>query len=187
MVRKPIRKPQQISLFEQEQPLQELQELRAKIAEHQKLYYEEDSPVISDSEYDELYRELVTLEEMYPELADADSSPTKRVGGAPNVKFSKVTHEVPMLSLENALNKEELADFFSRMSSSLHKNQPDKVFEHFMAEMKIDGLAVSLTYQDGKLIRGATRGDGKIGEDVTENLRTIRQIPLILSQPVPLQ
>ena len=179
----PNRKLEQKSLFPQEQPLQELHELRAKVAEHQRLYYEEDSPVISDREYDELYRELKTLEEMYPELTDRDSdSLTKRVGGAPNVKFSKVTHETPMLSLENALNKEELAGFFTRIRSFINKNQPDSGFEqdyllHYMAEMKIDGLAVSLFYEDGKLVRGATRGDGKTGEDVTENIRTISSIP----------
>ncbi|MCL1940738.1 MAG: NAD-dependent DNA ligase LigA, partial [Synergistaceae bacterium] len=177
---------------------QRLTELREILAEHQRLYYEEDSPVISDSEYDELYRELKTLEEMYPAAgAGAEKiSPTARVGGAPSAKFSKVTHEVPMLSLDNALNKGELTDFFSRARSSLQKysaeNNADKIINGlngnspaYMAEMKIDGLAVSLFYQNGALVRGATRGDGRVGEDVTENIRTIGTIPQVLKGNFP--
>jgi len=178
--------------LEQQQRLLKLREILGK---HQRLYYEEDSPVISDSEYDELYRELKTLEEMYPECVD-ENSPTARVGGTPNVKFSKVTHVVPMLSLENALNKGELLDFFSRASSFLRKNQFDKSMEQmennienaplpYMAEMKIDGLAVSLFYQHGKLVRGATRGNGKVGEDVTDNIRAIGSIPQVLKGNFP--
>ena len=177
---------------------QRLQELQEIIAMHQKLYYEEDSPVISDSEYDELYRELKILEEMYPELAD-NNSPTKSVGGAPNAKFSKVTHGTPMLSLENASHPRELADFFSRVRSTILKIYPDKNNSDipviiggvqdtalpYMAEMKIDGVAVSLFYQRGKLVRGATRGDGKTGEDVTENIKVIASVPQTLNGSFP--
>ena len=173
-----------------------LLELREILAKHQRLYYDEDSPVISDSEYDELYRELKMLEETYPECVD-ENSPTASVGGVPNAKFSKVKHEVPMLSLENALNKGELSDFFTRVSSSLRKNQSDMCAEQtegnvenahlpYMAEMKIDGLAVSLFYRQGKLVRGATRGDGKTGEDVTENIKTIGTIPQVLKGNFPI-
>ena len=177
---------------------QRLQELQEIIAKHQKLYYEDDSPIIPDSEYDELFRELKTLEEMYPELADKNS-PTKSVGGAPNAKFSKITRSAPMLSLDNALNKRELADFFTRVRSTLTKiysakNSPDAplpiggIEDHlvpYIAEMKIDGAAVSLFYQRGKLAIGATRGDGKIGEDVTENIKTIASVPKELNGDFP--
>ena len=196
------KKPQQGLLFPQ--PMQELQEsqkkmqeLRKEISEHQRLYYEEDSPVISDSEYDELFRELKILEEMYPELTD-NNSPTKSVGGAPNAKFSKVTHGTPMLSLENALDKSELTDFFSRVRSTLFKinsaGNPDvpnlfsgveDTTSSYMAEMKIDGVAVSLLYRNGKLERGATRGDGKVGEDVTDNIKTIASVPQALNGNCP--
>ena len=175
-------------------PQQRLLKLREEVTKHQKLYYEEDSSVISDSEYDKLYSELKKLEETYPELAD-ENSPTARVGGVPNVKFSKVTHEVPMLSLENALNKGELADYFLRIRSSLRKIRLDKGvaqttdFENasipYVAEIKVDGLAVSLFYRHGKLVRGATRGDGKVGEDVTENIKTIKTVPQTLSGNFP--
>lgn len=174
---------------------QRLKELREILASHQRLYYEEDSSVISDCEYDELLRELKHIEEMHPELAGIDS-PTSRVGGAPNVKFSKVTHESPMLSLENALNKDELADFFSRVRSTIYKmnsteNSADiPILDDggaipYMAEMKIDGLAVSLFYRNGELVRGATRGDGRVGEDVTQNIRTIVTIPYTLKGSCP--
>jgi DNA ligase (NAD+) len=192
-----IKKPEQRSLFE-EQPLHELQELRERLALHQRLYYEEDSPVISDNEYDELYSRLKKLEIMYPELADVNS-PTKRVGGIPSVKFSKVTHGTPMLSLDNALNEGDLVDFFSRVRSSVYKIYSGESSSNipiasgnikdcslpYMAEMKIDGLAVSLFYRHGKLVRGATRGDGKTGEDVTENIKTIAGIPRTLEGNIP--
>ena len=178
----PSAKPVLKETLELQKRIRELQQI---IAEHQRLYYEEDSPVIPDSEYDKLFKELKTLEETYPELTDANS-PTKRVGGAPSVKFSKVTHATPMLSLENALNKGELADFFSRVSSSLLKNHiVNDGNLPYMAEMKMDGLAVSLFYRGGKLVRGATRGDGKVGEDVTENIKTISSIPQALSENFP--
>ncbi|MCL1874911.1 MAG: NAD-dependent DNA ligase LigA [Synergistaceae bacterium] len=173
---------------------QRLKELREIITGHQRLYYEEDSPVIPDSEYDELLRELKSLEEKHPELADTDS-PSLRVGGAPNAKFSKVTHASPMLSLENALNKGELADFFSRVRSSLQKihsaldSADIPILDGdlaYMAEMKIDGLAVSLYYRNGEFVRGATRGDGKVGEDVTENIKTIGTIPQALKGNYPM-
>ena len=188
----PFQNKKQMDLIQQKRLL----ELREILAKHQRLYYEDDSPVISDSEYDELYRELKKLEEMYPEYVD-ENSPTASVGGVPNAKFSKVKHEVPMLSLENALNKGELMDFFARVRSSLRKNQSEILAEQtednvenahlpFMAEMKIDGLAVSLFYRQGKLVRGATRGDGKTGEDVTENIKTIGSIPQVLKGDFPI-
>lgn len=152
--------------------------LREKITYNSKLYYELDAPVISDYEYDAMFRELQDLEAMYPEL-DSPTSPTKRVGGAALDKFEKFTHAVQMGSLTDVFSYEELSDFVSRMNETLGK---DAVFS---VEPKIDGLSVALVYENGKFVRGATRGDGFVGEDVTENLRTVRTIPLELAEPIP--
>ena len=144
-------------------------ELYGELARHARLYYEEDAPEISDAEYDALLRELAGLEDAHPELVRTDS-PTRRVGGATLDAFEKVRHERPMLSLDNVFSPEELASFLGRM--------PREATEQgFTCEMKIDGLAVSLVYEDGVFVRGATRGDGRVGEDVTENLRTVRSLP----------
>jgi len=152
-----------------------ISELYKQLARHGRLYYENDAPAISDAEYDAMLRELEELEEAHPEFAKADS-PTKRVGGAALNKFEKVKHEYPMLSLDNVFDERELRDFGFRIDERLSAVEKGS----FVCEMKIDGLAVSLIYEDGLFVRGSTRGDGKIGEDVTENLRTVKNLPLRL-------
>ncbi len=149
-------------------------ELRNQIEYHDYRYYVLDDPVISDAEYDRLFRELLELEKEHPEFASPDS-PTRRVGGGLQEKFKKVRHHAPMLSLANAFDEDELRAFYKRISTMLQTSDID-----FVTELKIDGLAVALTYEGGVLQRGATRGNGLIGEDVTSNLRTIRTIPLKL-------
>lgn len=143
-------------------------------------YYVLDKPTITDSEYDKLYRELADLEEQYPELVQQDS-PTQRVGGTILPGFEKVEHDVPMLSLDNAFGKEELQAFDRRVKSLV-----DGPF-HYHCELKIDGLAVSLKYIDGKLVQAATRGDGRVGENVTGNVRTIKSVPLKLQEAVSIE
>lgn len=145
---------------------EKISELRKKLDYHSYKYYVEDSPEISDYEYDRLFRELEELEQEHPEYADS-SSPTQRVGGAALEKFEKVKHTVPMGSLTDVFSFDELSEFLSTLKG-----------EACSVEPKIDGLSVSLVYQNGKLVRGATRGDGHIGEDVTQNIRTIKSIPL---------
>jgi DNA ligase (NAD+) len=147
-------------------------DLAAEILRHERLYYVESRPEITDAEFDLLMRELAELEERYPELASSDS-PTKRVGGAPVEGFATVEHRLPMLSLENAYSWEEAETWLSRARRILGADPPG-----FVAELKIDGLSISLSYADGALRRAATRGDGFRGEDVTSNVRTIRSIPL---------
>lgn len=157
---------------------QRARELRKVLAENARLYYEEDSPAISDREYDLLLRELQDIETEHPELITPDS-PTHRVGGKPLAAFEKVTHAEPMMSLDNALDRDELASFYTKMSASLEVSSASVV-----CEPKIDGLAVSLIYEDGLFVSGATRGDGVTGEDVTANLRTIKTLPLALARHV---
>lgn len=152
-------------------------QLRAEIESHNRLYYQQDAPVIADSEYDRLLRELQQLEADYPELATPDS-PTQRVGAAPAEAFSEVRHQVPMLSLDNAFSDDDIEAFDRRIRERLALTG-DRVA--YVAEPKLDGLAVSLTYHEGELQRAATRGDGQVGEDVTANIRTIRMIPLRLT------
>ena len=154
------------------------EELRRTLEYHARLYYVEDAPVISDYEYDKLYYELVHLEEAYPELDDP-ASPTHRVGGKALDKFDKVTHTARMDSLADVFSYDELGDFIHRV----HEILPDAPFS---VEPKIDGLSVSLRYVDGVLTQGATRGDGITGEDVTNNLKTIFDIPLTLPEPLDL-
>ena len=149
-------------------------ELRQQLEDHNYRYYVLDAPVIADAEYDRLLRELIQLETENPELA-SPSSPTQRVGAEPLDGFAKAEHHAPMLSLSNAFDEDELRAFDKRISGMLDVSDLD-----YVTEVKIDGLAVALTYQNGELIRGATRGDGMIGEDVTANLRTVRSIPLRL-------
>jgi len=150
-----------------------VEELRREIREHDYYYYVLDNPRISDREYDALVRELEKLEKQYPELITPDS-PTQRVGGEPLSEFKTVRHPVPLLSLANAFEPAELKDFDRRVRQ-LAGTQVD-----YVVEPKIDGLTVVLTYENGVLVQGATRGDGAVGEDVTENLRTIRMLPLSL-------
>jgi DNA ligase (NAD+) len=171
-----------------------IDELYEQIARHARLYYEEDAPVITDAEYDVLLRELAELERARPDLARPDS-PTRRVGGAALDKFRKVGHEEPMLSLGNVFGPEELRAFLSRLRQGVARAEEGGAGEggpeegeialDLVCEMKIDGLAVSLIYEDGVFARGATRGDGRVGEDVTENLRTIRTLPARLKGSVP--
>ncbi len=151
--------------------------LRSEIDRHNYLYYVLDQPEISDAEYDALFRELQQLESEYPELLTPDS-PTQRVGAAPLEAFGSIEHRVPMLSLQNAFDEGELRAFDSRAKKMLGLDEREPL--SYVAELKIDGLAVSLTYQNGLLISGATRGDGTRGEDITQNLKTIRSIPLRL-------
>ena len=154
--------------------------LRREIEYHNFRYYSQDNPAISDAEYDKLFRELLDLEREYPELASPDS-PSQRVGAEPQEKFRKVEHRGPMLSLANAFSEEEIRAFHKRIANLLGIDDID-----FMTELKIDGLAVAITYEDGKLVRGATRGNGLVGEDITPNLKTIRAIPLNLrGKPIP--
>jgi len=149
-------------------------ELRQKLEYHNYLYYVKDEPEISDAEYDRMFRELLELEKAHPELASPDS-PTQRVGGEALERFAKIQHHAPMLSLANAFSEDELRSFNRRVSGGLER---DGVA--YVTELKIDGLAMALTYQHGRFVRGATRGNGLVGEDVSANLKTIKQIPLRL-------
>ncbi len=158
--------------------MERIQKLRALINYHAKRYYVEDSPEISDFEYDKLYAELLSLEGAHPELDDP-SSPTHRVGGAALDKFQKITHSVPLNSLSDVFSFEELEEFLNRVAAPL----PNAAYS---VEPKIDGLSVALRYENGVFVSGATRGDGLVGEDVTANLRTIYSIPLTLTEPLTL-
>ena len=150
-------------------------ELRGTINDHNYNYYVLDNPIISDIEYDTLLRELDTLETKRPDLITTDS-PTQRVGAAPLATFTSVEHSIPMLSLENAMNSDELIAYYDRTKKGLGEIGDIQ----FVAEPKLDGIGVELIYQDGSLIRGLTRGDGTMGEDITQNIKTIRSIPLAL-------
>jgi DNA ligase (NAD+) len=158
---------------------QRIEKLRELINHHNYRYYVLDSPEISDAEYDQLMRELIRLEEQYPQFITPDS-PTQRVGAAPVEEFGVVEHREPLLSLANAFSFEELAAWHDRTKRLLAGQHFDLV-----CELKMDGLAVALTYVDGMLTTGATRGDGYRGEDITQNLRTIKSIPLSVSKDVP--
>ena len=153
------------------------EELRRLIRHHNDRYYRDDAPEIPDAEYDQLFRELQRLEEEHPGLADPDS-PTQRVGAEPVEAFGTVVRTVPMLSLQNAFGEEELREFDARVRRFLRGKGAEPETLGYVAEVKIDGLAVELSYEDGVLAQGATRGDGVRGEDVTANLRTIPDIPL---------
>jgi DNA ligase (NAD+) len=161
-------------------PKQRIEELRRLIEHHNYLYHVLDGPEISDEEYDRLFRELVELEAKHPGFADPNS-PTQKVGAAPLEEFGQYRHIEPMLSLGNAFTREELYEFDARVKRQLDL-PPDAAIEYH-AEPKMDGLAVSLTYRAGVLEVGATRGDGTVGENITQNLRTIRSIPLRLLRP----
>jgi DNA ligase (NAD+) len=151
------------------------EELREQLRRHDYLYYVRDQPEVSDAEYDELMNELKGLEAQFPELVTPDS-PTQRVAGTPSELFAPAQHLTPMLSLDNSFSREELAAWGKRLERAVGTDVD------FVCELKIDGIAVSLVYQDGVLVRGATRGDGRVGEDITTNLRTVRQIPGRLSR-----
>ncbi len=160
-----------------EQIKRKIEELRATVTYHSNLYYNQDAPEIPDYEYDKLLRELVILEEEYPQFKTPDS-PTVRVGGSASNLFNKVTHTVKMESLQDAFSFEELYDFDRKVREVIENPV-------YSVEPKIDGLSVSLEYRDGVFVRGSTRGDGEVGEDVTANLDTITSIPKRLKKPVP--
>ncbi|MEH6356356.1 MAG: NAD-dependent DNA ligase LigA [Marinobacter sp.] len=161
-------------------------QLRTTITDHNHHYYVLDDPQVPDAEYDRLFRELQAIEAEYPELATA-TSPTQRVGSAVETSFAEVTHRIPMLSLDNAFSADELRDFDRRVNERLNRERtasddsPEDGGEiEYVCEPKLDGLAVSLHYQNGELVRAATRGDGYTGEDITANIRTIASVPLTL-------
>jgi len=167
--------------------------LRNEIEYHNNLYYNEDKPLISDMEYDALMRELKQFEQEYPELLkneeNGESSPTEKIGGTASEKFSKVRHRVPMLSLSNTYNISEIEDFDKRIKKIiLSENVKDHSKElEYILELKLDGLSISLIYENGVLIQAVTRGDGQVGEDVTENIMEIRTIPKKLKKNVSLE
>jgi DNA ligase (NAD+) len=156
-------------------------ELADEIRRHERLYYVEDRPEITDAQFDALMRELIALEEKHPDLARPDS-PARRVGGVPVEGFAAVAHARPMLSLENAYSFEEAEAWRARVRRALGEEPPG-----YVVELKIDGLSISLRYEGGVLVRGATRGDGFRGDDVTDNVRTIRSIPLSIPETTPLE
>ncbi|MBD5069734.1 MAG: NAD-dependent DNA ligase LigA [Lactobacillus sp.] len=160
--------------------LEEVQAIRTELNKWSHEYYVLDRPTVEDHVYDEKYRRLVELEKQYPELVTADS-PTKRVGGQILSGFEKVEHEIPMLSLGDVFSKEELADFKEKLEESVGEELV------YNCELKIDGLAISLVYEKGIFVKGSTRGNGTIGEDITENLKTIKAIPLRLSEPIDVE
>ena len=154
------------------------QELVAELAAHDRRYYLDNAPAISDQDYDRLYHELKAIEAAHPDWV-VPESPTQRVAPAPVSAFPKIVREVPMLSLDNTYNPEELQAFLDRVRRGLHDETPA-----FVVEPKIDGISIELTYQQGRFVLGATRGDGRIGEEITSNLRTIRSLPRTLAKPV---
>ncbi|MDQ4127807.1 MAG: NAD-dependent DNA ligase LigA, partial [Actinomycetota bacterium] len=157
-----------------------IEALRERVRYHNRRYHVEDAPEISDAEYDALYKELEALEGEHPELVTPDS-PTQRVGGEPIEGFGEVRHAIPMLSLANARKLEELREWDARVRRLLGDDESPR----YVTERKIDGLAVSLRYENGRFVRGATRGNGTVGEDVTTNLGTVRSIPERLDDGPP--
>ncbi|MBI3796062.1 MAG: NAD-dependent DNA ligase LigA [Deltaproteobacteria bacterium] len=162
----------------------EVERLRQELTQHNYRYYVLDDPLISDAEYDRLFRRLAELENQYPGLRDP-LSPTQRVGAPPLTQFASVRHSLPMLSLGNVVSREEMQEFHERSQRFLKNTQPIE----YVAEAKIDGVAVELVYEQGKFVLGSTRGDGVTGEDITQNLRTVRSVPFLLgrhgSHPIP--
>src|SRR5689334_6977843 len=154
--------------------------LRAEIARHNHAYYVLDNPTIPDAEYDRLFRELQALEQAHPELITSDS-PTQRVGGAPLPQFEQVRHSAPMLSINNGFRDEDIVNFDRRVREGLKS----EVEVEYNCELKFDGLAINLRYENGLLVQAATRGDGTTGENVTANIRTVRAIPLRLQMDNP--
>jgi DNA ligase (NAD+) len=166
----------------EEEAAAELARLAKEIAHHDRLYHQKDAPEISDAEYDSLRRRNAAIEARFPHLIREDS-PANRVGGTPEAGFTKVRHRVPMLSLDNAMNEEEFGEFCARARRFV--GLPPDATLAFVAEPKIDGLSINLTYENGRFVRGATRGDGAEGEDVTANLRTMDSVPSRLKGRVP--
>ncbi len=167
--------------MEKEQALEKIKNLQKTLNEYAYFYYVKDQPKISDSQYDKLYQELVQLETQYPESITPDS-PTQRVGGVILDGFEKAVHEVPLYSLNDAFSQGELEAFDARVAKALgHHNYS------YECELKIDGLSISLRYENGRFVRGATRGDGSVGENITENLKTVRSIPMTLPEPISIE
>src|ERR1051325_10853492 len=165
--------------MERKEAAQRVDELREQIRKHDRLYYQDAAPVISDREYDRLYKELVDLETQFPDLLTRDS-PTQRVGGKPLRAFVQIQHRAPMLSLDNTYSEDEVANFYKRMIRLL----PDEKIP-VVIEPKVDGVAVSVMYEKGRLKYAATRGDGVVGDDITQNIKTIRSVPHQLRGDVP--
>ena len=165
--------------LDEKQANKRLAQLRRDIGEHNRRYYEEAAPTISDREYDTLYRELRDLEKQFPKLATPDS-PTQQIGDKPLKAFGQITHRVPMLSLDNTYSEEEVTDFYRRLERLLPNKKIPAVIEP-----KVDGVAVSLLYENGRLRYAATRGDGTVGDDITQNILTIRSVPRQLKGNVP--
>src|SRR5438067_9935607 len=153
------------------QAAKRLEQLRDEVRKHDRLYYEQATPIISDREYDRLYRELVDLEAQFPDLLTPDS-PTQRVGGKPLEAFVQIQHLTPMLSLDNTYSEDEVANFYKRITRLL----PDEKIP-VVIEPKVDGVAVSVLYENGRLKYAATRGDGLVGDDITQNIKTIHPMP----------
>ncbi|PYI61363.1 MAG: DNA ligase (NAD(+)) LigA [Verrucomicrobia bacterium] len=165
--------------MERKEAGRKIPQLRKEIRRHDRLYYEEAAPIISDHEYDRLYKELVDLETQFPDLVTPDS-PTQCVGGRPLQAFEQVSHLIPMLSLDNTYSEAEVKNFYARMQRLL----PDEKIP-VVIEPKVDGVAVSLIYENGKLRQAATRGDGNVGDNITQNIRTIRSVPERLRDNAP--
>src|ERR1043166_1042805 len=164
---------------DQAQAAKQMEHLRNEIRRHDRLYYEEATPIISDREYDRLYAELVDLQTQFPDLVTPDS-PSQRVGGKPLKAFEQVPHLIPMLSLDNTYSEEEVKNFYARIQRLLPNEKIPVVIEP-----KVDGVAVSLIYENGRLRQAATRGDGTVGDDITQNIRTIRSVPERLRGAAP--
>ena len=165
--------------MDETQAAKQMEQLRDEIRRYDRLYYEEAAPIISDREYDRLYKQLVDLETQFPDLATPDS-PTQRVGGKPLKAFEQVPHLIPMLSLDNTYSEEEVKNFYARIQRLLPNEKVPVVIEP-----KVDGVAVSLIYENGRLRQAATRGDGTVGDDITQNIRTIRSVPERLRGAAP--
>ncbi|KRM80020.1 DNA ligase, NAD-dependent [Lapidilactobacillus dextrinicus DSM 20335] len=169
-----------IAEFSHAEAATKIASLRAKLKEYAAAYYTADAPVVEDAVYDEQYRDLEDLERAFPDLVTVDS-PTQNVGGAVLPEFTKITHNIPMLSMGDVFSLEEITQFNQRIVTAT--KQPGE----YSVELKIDGLAISLRYEKGRLVEGSTRGDGNVGEDVTENLKTIKAIPQQLTEPIDLE
>src|SRR5438067_226483 len=166
-------------VMDEKEAAKRIEQLRDEIRKHDRLYYEEAAPVISDRDYDRLYKELVDLESQFPDLVTPDS-PTQRVGGKPLKAFEQIAHLVPMLSLDNTYSEEEVKNFYARIQRLLPYEKIPVVIEP-----KVDGVAVSLIYENGRLRQAATRGDGNVGDNITQNIRTIRSVPERLRGAAP--
>src|ERR1700716_3786240 len=173
MAKKP-KTPTDVDTLSKAQAKVELKRLAQEIESHDKHYYQDDAPKISDAEYDALRQRINAIEARFPELVTSDS-PSQKIGAQPSGRFAKIRHAVPMLSLDNAFAEADVVDFVARIRRFLKLGDEEKIA--FSAEPKIDGLSMSLGYEGGELVTAATRGDGAVGEDVTANIRTLEDVP----------